>query len=257
MRKSLQGGTLLPTPLRGPDGSIVALAQGPLSIGGFGGGGGGNAVAVNHLTVGRVPGGGWCRWRARRRWRRPTELRLRAARAGLRLGRPRRQSDQHGAWRRLARTSATRARSSSSVPQRVSRDSVADLVARLEPLPIAMDTPARVRHQRAHGHGGPRRRRRIGAGGRGARQPLGPHRDATTRCRSPKDSRRGETDGDAADAGQRRSGRPPARLRSSEGTTLADVVRALNTLGVTPRDIIAIMQALKAAGALRAEVVIL
>jgi flagellar P-ring protein precursor FlgI len=46
-------------------------------------------------------------------------------------------------------------------------------------------------------------------------------------------------------------------LALESGTTLADVVRALNTLGVTPRDIIAIMQALKAAGALRAEVVIL
>ena len=56
--RSLQGGTLLPTPLRGPDGSIVALGQGPLSIGGFGVGSGGNAVLVNHLTVGRVPGGG-------------------------------------------------------------------------------------------------------------------------------------------------------------------------------------------------------
>ncbi len=41
------------------------------------------------------------------------------------------------------------------------------------------------------------------------------------------------------------------------GATLADVVRALNVLGATPRDIIAIMQALKAAGALRAELVIL
>ncbi len=41
------------------------------------------------------------------------------------------------------------------------------------------------------------------------------------------------------------------------GATLTDVVRALNVLGVTPRDIIAIMQALKAAGALRAEMVIL
>jgi flagellar P-ring protein precursor FlgI len=41
------------------------------------------------------------------------------------------------------------------------------------------------------------------------------------------------------------------------GATLADVVRALNLLGVTPRDIIAVMQALKAAGALRAELVIL
>jgi flagellar P-ring protein precursor FlgI len=41
------------------------------------------------------------------------------------------------------------------------------------------------------------------------------------------------------------------------GATLSDVVRALNVLGVTPRDIIAVMQALKAAGALRAEIVIL
>ena len=42
-----------------------------------------------------------------------------------------------------------------------------------------------------------------------------------------------------------------------EGTTLEAVVRALNALGATPRDIIAIMQALKAAGALQAELVIL
>ena len=41
------------------------------------------------------------------------------------------------------------------------------------------------------------------------------------------------------------------------GTTLGDIVNALNALGATPRDIIAIMQALKAAGALRAEIVIL
>ena len=62
--------------------------------------------------------------------------------------------------------------------------------------------------------------------------------------------------GRAADGGERQRGdRKLVTLES--GTTLADVVRALNTLGVTPRDIIAIMQALKAAGALRAEVVIL
>ena len=42
-----------------------------------------------------------------------------------------------------------------------------------------------------------------------------------------------------------------------EGTTLQSVVKALNALGATPRDIIAIMQALKAAGALRAELVII
>jgi flagellar P-ring protein precursor FlgI len=50
----------------------------------------------------------------------------------------------------------------------------------------------------------------------------------------------------------------PSRLVAlEEGTTLEAVVRALNALGATPRDIIAIMQALKAAGALKAELVLL
>ncbi len=55
--RSLQGGVLLPTPMRGPTGQIFATAQGGLSLGGFGGGTGGNNVQVNHLTVGRVPSG--------------------------------------------------------------------------------------------------------------------------------------------------------------------------------------------------------
>ena len=46
-------------------------------------------------------------------------------------------------------------------------------------------------------------------------------------------------------------------LMLEQGTTLEAVVRGLNALGASPRDIIAIMQALKAAGALRAELVIL
>src|SRR5690606_27494710 len=55
--RSLQGGTLVPTPLRGPDGRVLALAQGPLSIGRFGASSAGSSVQMNHLTVGRVPGG--------------------------------------------------------------------------------------------------------------------------------------------------------------------------------------------------------
>src|SRR5215475_11564174 len=55
--RSLQGGVLLPTALRGPTGQVIATAQGALSLGGFGGGTGGNNVQVNHLTVGRVPSG--------------------------------------------------------------------------------------------------------------------------------------------------------------------------------------------------------
>ena len=55
---SLQGGVLLQTPLKGADGSIYAVAQGAVSIGGFSAGtGGGNSVQKNHLEVGRVPNG--------------------------------------------------------------------------------------------------------------------------------------------------------------------------------------------------------
>ncbi|TCP61345.1 flagellar P-ring protein precursor FlgI [Rhodovulum bhavnagarense] len=57
--KSLQGGTLLMTPLMGADGEVYAIAQGNLVVGGFGvRGGDGSSLTVNVPTVGRVPGGG-------------------------------------------------------------------------------------------------------------------------------------------------------------------------------------------------------
>lgn len=57
--KSLQGGTLLMTPLRGADGKVYVLAQGPLVVGGYAAGGqAGGGVIKNHPTVGRISGGG-------------------------------------------------------------------------------------------------------------------------------------------------------------------------------------------------------
>ena len=55
--KSLRGGTLLMTPLRGADGQVYGMAQGNILIGGAGAGGGGAAVQVNQLSAGRIPGG--------------------------------------------------------------------------------------------------------------------------------------------------------------------------------------------------------
>jgi flagellar P-ring protein precursor FlgI len=55
--KSLRGGTLLMTPLKGADGQVYAMAQGNLLVGGVGAASGGSSVQVNHLNVGRVPGG--------------------------------------------------------------------------------------------------------------------------------------------------------------------------------------------------------
>ncbi|MCO5121469.1 MAG: flagellar basal body P-ring protein FlgI [Burkholderiaceae bacterium] len=55
--KSLRGGTLLLTPLRGADGEIYAMAQGNMVVGGAGAAAGGSQVTINHLSAGRVPGG--------------------------------------------------------------------------------------------------------------------------------------------------------------------------------------------------------
>jgi flagellar P-ring protein FlgI len=55
--RSLQGGELLMTPLHGPDGQIYAVAQGPVMLGGYTAGANGNVVTVNHPTAGRIPEG--------------------------------------------------------------------------------------------------------------------------------------------------------------------------------------------------------
>jgi len=251
--KSLQGGTLLPTPLRGPDGAIVALAQGPLSIGGFGGGAGGNTVSVNHLTVGRVPGGALVQ--VARQTALPAADVLRFS-----LREPDFISAGRVAKAINMELGASSARVSDpgtvvvDVPQDY-RASVADLVARLEPLPIAVDSTARVVINE-----------RTGTVVLGGDVRIGPvavaHGNLSVRVSTdyqvsqPEGFSRGETT--VTPQTSVKVNQDDRKLVALEpGTTLADVVRALNTLGVTPRDIIAIMQALKAAGALRAEVVIL
>jgi len=56
--RSLEGGTLILTPLYAADGQVYAAAQGPVVLGGYAAGSGGNSKSVNHPTVGRVPSGG-------------------------------------------------------------------------------------------------------------------------------------------------------------------------------------------------------
>jgi flagellar P-ring protein precursor FlgI len=251
--RSLQGGTLLSTPLRGPDGAVVALAQGPLSIGGFGAGGGGNSVAVNHLTVGRVPRG------ALVQAFQPATL-TGLDTVSLSLYEP----DFASASRVAAvinmelGASVAMAVDAGSVRIQVPaayKSNLAELLARLEPLSVTIDSVARVViNERtgtvvmggdvrinsaavAHGNLSVRISTRLEVS---QPAPLA-QGDTTVVPQTQVDVEEGDNKLIALEA----------------GTTLADVVKALNGLGATPRDIIAIMQALKAAGALRAELVIL
>lgn len=252
--RSLQGGTLLATPLRGTDGGVYALAQGPLTLGGFGAGRGGNSVQVNHLTVGRVPGGALVQMGQQVQLPDAGELLLALHEADF------------GSARRLAEAietelgaGAARAIDPATVAVTVPpayRTSVADLMARLESLPLDIDAPARVVINERTGTVVVGANVRIGAAAVA-------HGNLSVRITTRYDvsqpaplSEGGQTVVVPREDVNVTEG--DARLVAlEEGTTLDAVVRALNALGATPRDVIAIMQALKAAGALKAEIVIM
>ena len=251
--RSLQGGTLMPTPLRGPDGRVMVLAQGPLSLGGFGAGNADNGVQVNHLTVGRVPGGGLVQ--EAKPW---APISTDVIRFSL-------HEPDFMSASRIARAinmelgaDAAKVIDAGSVAVQVPdpfRQALPDLIARLEPLPVSLDVVARVVINE-----------RTGTVVMGGDVRLGPaavaHGNLSVRISTQLDVSQ-----PAPLSGGQTTVTPQTEVDVEEGdaklitleagATLQDVVRALNLLGVTPRDIIAVMQALKAAGALRAEIVTL
>jgi flagellar P-ring protein precursor FlgI len=251
--RSLQGGTLLPTPLRRTDGSIVALAQGPLSIGGFGASGAGASVSVNHLTAGRVPNGGLVQ--VSRQTALPPLERIAFALRDPDFSSARRVADainrELGAEDAIVEDAGT---VSVAVPP-YARTAISSFVARLEPLPVLLDQVARVVINE-----------RTGTVVLGGDVRIGPaavaHGNLSVRIATelqtsqPAPFSQGQTTvvpRTELDVEEREA----KLVELDTGTTLGDIVKALNALGVSPRDVIAIMQALKAAGALRAEIVIL
>ncbi len=251
--RSLQGGVLLATPLRGPNGQIIATAQGALSLGGFGGGSGGNGVQVNHLTVGRVPNGALVHVEA-------AAAMPPADAIAFTLKDPDFSSASQVAMtvNRELGEGAARAVDAATVAVKVPgpyRSAIPELVARLEPLSVSVDTAARVVINE-----------RTGTVVIGGSVRLGPAAVAHGTL-SVKIATRFEVsqpapfskNGDTTVVPQQQVDVTEGRnqlLMLEQGTTLESVVRGLNALGASPRDIIAIMQALKAAGALRAELVI-
>jgi flagellar P-ring protein precursor FlgI len=252
--RSLQGGTLLATGLRGPDGTTHAIAQGPLTLGGFGGGSGGNSVQVNHLTAGRVPNGGLVQVPQRVALPQEGDLLLTLDHA-----------DYASASQLAISINAelgpgtARAIDAGTVSLRVPVEytgAITDLMARIEPLPVYVDTAARVVINERTGTVV------VGANVRISAAAVA-HGNLSVQIATRFDvsqpapfAERGETVVVPQQEVDVREG--DAKLVAlQEGTTLESVVRALNELGATPRDIIAIMQALRAAGALRAEIIII
>lgn len=252
--RSLQGGTLLATALRGGNGQIYALAQGPLSLGGFGGGTGGNSVQVNHLTVGRVPSGAQVQVGAGATL--PTSEAITLALREPDFVSAARIAEAVNAELGPARATVLDPGSVTvKVPDEY-RSSVAALMARLEVLQVQTDANARVVINERTGTVVVGGSVRIGVAAV-AHGSLSVRITTKMEVSQPGPMSRG---GDTAIVPNEEvdvSEKQAQLITLEEGTTLDSVVRALNALGASPRDIIAIMQALKAAGALRADLVVL
>jgi flagellar P-ring protein FlgI len=249
--RSLQGGTLVFTPLRGADGNVYALAQGALSVGGFSVNVGGGGIQKNQLNVGRIPAGAIVEKEA------PGEF-VREGKAALLLKDP-----DFNTARLIAKSINERYPNTATAtdPGAVVLCPPADpcktptqFLAEVGLLYVRPDTPARVVINERTGT--------IVAGENVsisstaiAHGNLYIGVSILPFISQPPPLSGGRTV--VAPVTQFVGAEQPARLIPvPKSTTVADVARSLNALGVTPRDLISIFQAMKKAGALHAELII-
>lgn len=250
--KSLQGGTLLQTPLKGgPNNHTYAIAQGPISIGGFNFSAGGSSMQKNHVAVGRIPGGALVEEEV------PTSLT-----DGKTLSITLAEADFTTANRVAEAINLAEPRAHAvpvdalsvqvSIPDN-EKDNLVGFISRIERLPVTPDTTARIVVNERTGSiviGGDVRvfPCAIASGGiqvKVENTPVvavpAPFTDNGKPVIAPfKNVSVKETN---------------ARLASVPATTSLDqLVRALNALGVSPRDLISILQLMRSGGYIMAEV---
>lgn len=247
--KSLKGGTLIVTPLRGADGEIYALAQGNVVVGGAGASAGGSKVQINHLSAGRIPQGAQVERAV------PTPLNEGAT---INLGL---NASDFQTARRVAQainaklgSGLATALDGRTVQVRAPIDPGARVgfIADLEELALESSTPAAKVVINA----------RTGSVVLNQAVTLGPcaiaHGNLSITISStpvisqPAPLSQGQTV--VAQQSDIRINQEPGNIiQMPPSPQLADVVKALNSLGATPQDLLAILQAIKAAGALNAE----
>jgi flagellar P-ring protein precursor FlgI len=251
--KSLQGGTLLLTPLKGPDGRVYGLAQGPVSIGGFTGGGG-TRIQKNHPSAGKVPGGVIIEKEPSFMLSLDGNLRLFLMRPDFSVA-----SEIEKKINNTFGPDTAIAEDSTSIKIRIPEPYMSrpvEFITMIEAIEIKMDMPAKVVINE-----------RTGTVVIGENVKLSPvaiaHGNLTIEIKTTyKVSQPPSFAPESAETvvvpeREVKAKEEKASLVEVSGATLGEIIRALNTLGVTPRDLIAILQALKEAGALKAEIEIM
>lgn len=250
--QSLRGGTLALTPLRAANGDIYAAAQGPLSIGGFAAGAAGTGVQVNHPTVGRIPSGGTVE-RAAPSVPPASGLRLQLRRADFQTA-ARVAAEIEQAFPQAGVDAESSGLVSVVLPPEYRGRSV-EFVARLNALEVETDRPARVVLNERTGT--------VVIGGQVRIAPVAVLHGSLSvqvvtdfRVSQPAPFSEGQTTvvPQASVTVEEDEARTAELL---EGASVKELIEALNAIGSTPRDVIAIMQSIAAAGALEAELEIM
>lgn len=253
--KNLQGGTLLLTPLKGADGNVYAVAQGPISTGGFSyGKGTGTGVQKNFPTVGRIVGGALIEREIASNFNQRESLTL-ALHAPDFTTATRVAHAINSAFGDTLAHAPDAGTINVRVPDLYRGRSV-ELVALIENLGVTPDMISKVIINERTGTVIMGENVRISTIAI-AHGNLSIEVNKQDNVSQPLPfSRGGQTVVTSDRTMQVQEGHNPLFLVES-GVSIGEVVRALNALGVSPRDLIAIFQALKAAGALQAELQII
>lgn len=249
--RSLQGGTLILTPLKGVDNQIYALAQGPLSIGGISAGDAGNSVEINHPTVGRVPNGATVERTIAQELAGDGTLTLALRQddftTASRLNRVVNQKFGSGTARALDGRNVQVV-----IPAAYSGDRVG-FIAELESLKLQTDAIAKVIINERTGTiimGRDVRLSSVAISQGGVTVRIGTEYQVSQPSVL---SRTGDTvtvPNTTVEVNERK----PASVVLPDGASVDEVVRGLRAVGVSARDIISILQAIKSAGALAADI---
>ncbi len=250
---SLVGGTLVLTELKGIDGKTYALAQGPLNVGGLAAqGAAGGGVTVNHPTVGYIPRGATVEQEVRFNLRAQPVITFQLNQPNFTNALRITQAINKSLGLGLARAvDAGTVRV--TVPARL-RPAMVSLISRLQNLDIKPDILPRVVVSARTGTVV------IGAGVEISPVAVAHGNLSITITEQPKVSQplpfsRGRTV--VVPRSTVKVSEQKARLLLVQGVTIRDLVKALNAIGATPRDLITILQTIKASGSLHAELKII
>jgi flagellar P-ring protein precursor FlgI len=245
--RSLEGGILLMTPLYGPDGLIYAQAQGALVLGGYIASGGGNSRQMNHPTTARIPGGALVE--------RPVSFDLKQMQTvNVVLN----DADFHTAERMAvaidhslgdARAHAVDSRRVEVAP--LPNEDIAALLDKIEAVEVEVYPRARVVVNERTGT--------VVIGGTVRLQPvsilhggLAVNVISQTLVSQPNAASSGTTQVVQQTSVQAQD-KPVNRIDLKEGATVEDLVQELQRIGAGARDVISILQTMKEAGALEAD----